>query len=475
MDAINDHALTFLINCIWQVAIVAATATICMRFLRRASARLQHFLWIFALLLSIGLPLYSLLQKPEDGFFNFVSRTNGGATQNEINSAIRSEESAIFSGNFSEDRKLFGSAVSTLGAIVIAFYFAQLFFRLFRFGKAFTETRHIRRTAYERNLSPAIRSAISRSRSAFGIKRIRVLCSPDIAAPVTAGSFRPVIILPENFFEVACEEMIMSAVGHETAHITRRDFALNLIYEFFYLFISFHPAARLVKRRIDETRELACDEMVAERLLDGGVYARSLVNLAAFLSKPERTAFTMGIMSAEILETRIKRLVNGDSYTNGGKGKLLFTLASFLLAATCGIASTFSLTFVSSDKNGKNIGSANDIAGVWRGEWRGLPGATLVIETPDKIKGAVTFYLLKKNSSGEPEIADDTGELPLIEPKLENDVLSFKLKRRQSEDVIKAKMIFTDEDEAVLKLESDEIKGGGNETKMRRDVTRQQQ
>jgi beta-lactamase regulating signal transducer with metallopeptidase domain len=33
-----------------------------------------------------------------------------------------------------------------------------------------------------------------------------------------------------------------------------------------FLLISFHPAAVLMKRRINETRELACDETVSELL-----------------------------------------------------------------------------------------------------------------------------------------------------------------------------------------------------------------
>lgn len=263
--------------------------------------------------------------------------------------------------------------------------------------------------------------------------------------------------------------MLASAVGHETAHIKRRDFALNLIYEFLYLFISFHPATRLVKRQIDETRELACDEMVAERLLDGGVYARSLVNLAALLSKRQRTTFVMGIMNAEILETRVKRLIGGKSYASNRKAKLLLALASFSLAATCGVASTFSISFLCSGENRTAINNTKDITGIWQGDFHGLPGVELAIKSKDGAPdGTIAFYPLKKSPSGKREIAGSTGNLPLVKPQLTGDSLSFKIERPATGDTVDAEMNFTGENEAVLKLESAEIKGGKNETKMTR-------
>lgn len=107
METINGYVLTFLINSLWQVAVVAATAIGCAKLLRRAPARFQHLLWVSALLLSVGLPLYSLLQKPEDRIFNFISQTNFGAAQTETNSAIQIEENAVFSEKFFGSPKFF--------------------------------------------------------------------------------------------------------------------------------------------------------------------------------------------------------------------------------------------------------------------------------------------------------------------------------------------------------------------------------
>ena len=66
-------------------------------------------------------------------------------------------------------------------------------------------------------------------------------------------------------------------LAHEMAHVARRDFLTNLFCELLSLPISFHPLTYLIKREIDRTRELACDELVTRRVLAPKVYARSLL------------------------------------------------------------------------------------------------------------------------------------------------------------------------------------------------------
>jgi len=77
------------------------------------------------------------------------------------------------------------------------------------------------------------------------------------------------------------EDVLTTAVGHEMAHIARRDFAANLLYELLYLPISFHPAAMWIHREIDRTREMACDELVTARLIEPRAYAQSIMSIAS--------------------------------------------------------------------------------------------------------------------------------------------------------------------------------------------------
>src|SRR6185369_16043374 len=126
----------------------------------------------------------------------------------------------------------------------------------------------------------------------------------------------------------------------------RRDYVLNLIYELIFIPISFHPAAALIRRRIKETRELCCDELVAERILNAEAYARSLVRLAGS-APPLRLlsiTTTVGLADADILEARIMSLLKRPELNSPTK-KLLLAAVSLLLLLPCVAAAGFAKRF----------------------------------------------------------------------------------------------------------------------------------
>jgi tetratricopeptide (TPR) repeat protein len=137
--------------------------------------------------------------------------------------------------------------------------------------------------------------------------------------------------------------VLTTAVGHEMAHIARRDFGCNLMYEVLSTPIGFHPAVWLMQREIERTREMACDELVTHRLMDAGVYARSIVSIANGMMALPRPGYTLGVFDGDILEARIRRLMERPA-ANLKRARLL--LASGLAAlALCGvIASSLALT-----------------------------------------------------------------------------------------------------------------------------------
>src|SRR5260370_10543086 len=108
--------------------------------------------------------------------------------------------------------------------------------------------------------------------------RCALLCSTEVSSPATVGFRRPVLLLPENFFTGdLTQDDLSSALSHEFAHVRRRDFVLNLLYEMVYLTVCFHPFAAFMRSRIAHTRELACDEMAVCMLPSGAHYASSLL------------------------------------------------------------------------------------------------------------------------------------------------------------------------------------------------------
>jgi beta-lactamase regulating signal transducer with metallopeptidase domain len=234
-----------------------------------------------------------------------------------------------------------------------------------RLWRAWLKMKEVSRTARARGISASINAIAQQCQTALGLKAATILCSASVDAPLTFGAVRPVIILPERLLEAASPELVTAALGHEMAHIRRRDFMWNLIYELAHLPLSYHRAASLAMRRVRETRELACDEMVAERLMSAKAYARSLVRIASSLTVIERPAYSLGIFDANNLEERIMKLM--ERRPRARLAKTVFIAALFALAASSRAASAFSLS-VGQDKGAGPGGVAIDRPSIRRHE-----------------------------------------------------------------------------------------------------------
>jgi hypothetical protein len=174
-----------------------------------------------------------------------------------------------------------------------------------------------------------------RCAESFGLSGIRLLTLRSISTPVTAGSLRRVIILPESLLSSTDTDALATAIGHEMAHLTRHDFGLNVLYQLLALPIWFHPATWLILRGIEKTREMACDELVTEKLLDRGVYARCLVSFAAAAIAPAvQPSYLLGVFDGNILEQRVQRLLQPPA-VNLKRARLLLAASLTALSLCC--------------------------------------------------------------------------------------------------------------------------------------------
>jgi beta-lactamase regulating signal transducer with metallopeptidase domain len=71
--------------------------------------------------------------------------------------------------------------------------------------------------------------------------------------------------------------LLKAALAHEYAHIARRDMWLFVVSEIALVPLSFHPFTVLLRRRLAESREMACDERVIDEGMDPFEYARCLL------------------------------------------------------------------------------------------------------------------------------------------------------------------------------------------------------
>jgi beta-lactamase regulating signal transducer with metallopeptidase domain len=198
------------------------------------------------------------------------------------------------------------SFAQTTAAVLLGAYFLFVVFRLARLAWAFIRTVQIRRTAHGAAVPELLKRVWIRCQEAYGLTGVELVFSTQVSGPVTAGQ---AIILPQSMLAEPSEDVLTTAIGHEMAHIARRDFACSLFYELLLLPVSFHPAAWLIHRGIERTREMACDELVTQRLIDAGVYARSIMSMASGMTVLPRPGYTLGVFDGDSLEERIRSLV----------------------------------------------------------------------------------------------------------------------------------------------------------------------
>ena len=336
--------LTFLLNACWQILLIAALASLGSWLLRNSTARYQHWLWVSALCLAFLVPALTSSQT----LFDTVTPTISAVPfVTEGISPFSQEAVPNLSGTTTALPSKF-LLNPTLGLSLLVAYFGFLLFRIFKLVQAWGTTRAIKHAARYLEPDERVEAVINRCEIEFGTRSgiVKVLRSETLPVPVTIGLARPVIILPESLLHEGNLELLTSAIGHEFIHVARRDYLLNLVYEFLFVPISFHPAAALLRRRVKQTRELCCDELVAERILNAEAYARSLVRLAGTVPPLRRLSVTttVGIADADILEARIMSLLRKPELNTRWK-KLLLVVVALLLVVPSVAAATFAMRF----------------------------------------------------------------------------------------------------------------------------------
>jgi len=299
--------------------------------------------------LSLLVPTFTALRA--------VPATSSGSqvvSGRDLNDSVRSEEilpvSSPGNGVSSWSFELDGSLVLALAIV----YGVFLLYRSFKLLQAWFATWRVREAAVllegDEAVQAILRECAKRvdriTKAGRGVHNVSVCRSATVAVPVTVGLLRPLIILPDALLRNGDEDLLTSAIGHELIHVARHDYVLNFLYELLFLPVSFHPAAALMRRRIKQTRELVCDELVAERILNAEIYARSLVALASSAPPLRRLSVTttVGIADADILEARIMSLLSKPKLNRRWKKLLLFAVSLLLLVPSFG-AAAFAMRF----------------------------------------------------------------------------------------------------------------------------------
>jgi len=385
MDALSRWVAIFLLNSLWQVTLVAAAAALADLGLQRAPAHYRHALWAMALAAAVVLPAASLrtLQRRSPTPARLaVEMSASPPAFTPLPTAPLAHASAE-QRPVSDDRAAFLVGIHhgipvppSVARAILILYLVFLAFRVMRFGRAYLGTRATMRRAFAEPLPAHVVSPLERCQRVMARRRwplnsivpnkapaLRVWWSQEIPGPVTVGARRCTIILPLSLRDPDALGDMTAALAHETAHVARRDYLWNLVSELVSLPVAFHPLTLLMKRRLGETRELACDELAA-RVLNPSDYARSLVRLADQISRRAaavRFDYTLGVFDANNLEERVMRLLKPRASHRLAMTSLVFGV--LLIAASLLAASAFSLAVTPSGKS-QAQSKTNSVSGI---------------------------------------------------------------------------------------------------------------
>ena len=361
MQALVSVLSAYAINALWLLPIMVLATESIMHLLRGVRAKIIHRIWIGCLMLSLTAPClpflhnsaYSFLAEKTYAIRDLIMNPQGTLAReaqlsNPQPGSFHGPQTLLFSSAF---KSVAGIANGVLPRSSMVFdsiallYLATVFFALSRMGVGLWRTRGLLQSAQRAILQPECVESWKSCQELFGQEHIELLSTNQLSSPATMNWPRPVILLPNTLQDAPPGEMI-AVFCHELAHIRRRDFFLNLIFEFLGLLLFFHPAFHWIRKRIQETRELACDDIAAEAMDGRQMYARNLLRLTQKMRSEagiQQPNCTLGIFEGEILEKRIMNLLGEKSGLSVLRLSLSLALGVCLLLASCVIGMKFGL------------------------------------------------------------------------------------------------------------------------------------
>jgi TonB family protein len=151
---------------------------------------------------------------------------------------------------------------------------------------------------------------VDRVRCDLGISRtVRALESSSAAVPMTWGTLRPVVLLPEAAHGWPAARLHAVAL-HELIHVQRHDLLAQVAAQAACCLYWFHPMAWLAAGQLRKERERACDDAV----LSGGIaapdYAGHLLELARGMVQRRSLADAPAIAENGDLEERVRAVLD---------------------------------------------------------------------------------------------------------------------------------------------------------------------
>ncbi|MCE5248628.1 M56 family metallopeptidase [bacterium] len=337
LDAFGYHTIRLLISVAWQSSLLIAAVALIVFMLRRQSAAVRHVFWAVLLCSLPVIPLLvwttSILKTPKaeitiipaytapsmrqpDGFVIEPSISTGAETD-------KNGSTGTFPFKPGDYPWALGLAIYALGAVFFLVWMAigrLCIWRWKRTGVVLTDRRVI--------------DTFLTARERLGIRRgFTVIENPEVPAPLTAGTFHPVVLVPAGFTDGLTDEELSALAVHELTHVKRNDALVFSVVSVVRALFFFHPLVWLATDQVVVLAEHACDEAVLDSVSEPFVYIEMLVGLASNRSRRRFvTEMAAGFVISKHAFLRRVEVMLSD------KGKRIRSLSRGFLAGTVIVA-----------------------------------------------------------------------------------------------------------------------------------------
>ncbi|MDC8014677.1 M56 family metallopeptidase [Tahibacter soli] len=159
--------------------------------------------------------------------------------------------------------------------------------------------------------------------------------------PMVVGLLHPCILIPRAVADGLEAGILRDVLRHEIAHIRRGDLWLAALVRLALAVFWWSPFLRLIERRLELAREMACDERAAHASGVRVGYAASLLTMAETLPVADAQAMPLaaGIFARRSqLARRIDGLLDDETEVSPQRRRAAVALCSGLLVAFAGVA-----------------------------------------------------------------------------------------------------------------------------------------
>jgi len=163
-------------------------------------------------------------------------------------------------------------------------------------------------------------------------RRVALRAVDTLESPVSAGWWRPVVLLPAGLLTRMPTALIEALLTHELAHIRRHDYLVNLLQNAIEAVVFYHPVVWWLSHRIRVEREQIADQLAAELACAPRDLARALSDLSDLQrTTPGPALRILQAADGNQLMSRIQRLRRPTRRAHAG-ARIVFPLLGLVAA-----------------------------------------------------------------------------------------------------------------------------------------------